>query len=168
MIEVIITPKMIQEAEYRNSQFYKKYKNLGTHRIDKKRQRITGYLAEIAIKSIFPNFEYSLSDDVDFILNKKTFDVKAQGCNTKPKDNYVGTLYQEQDTREVDYYIFTRVKNDSSVVWIMGFISKTDFLKKAILVEKGFENNNFIYDQSRYEIEYKELINLNNILEDIT
>lgn len=160
-IEVFITNDMKKEADERNMAFFKKYGNSGTNRIDKKNQRITGYLAEVAIKHTFQKLIYSEDDNVDFLSCSKkiTFDSKAQGCNSKPKLDYVGTLYESQKNRKFDMLIFSRVKNTHDIVWITGIISKNDFLKKSKLIPKGTKNNNFTYDESRYEIEYGELYN---------
>ena len=162
-IEVIISEDIRKEAEKRNMEFYKKYGNSGTNRKDKKNQRITGYLAEVAIKHTFQKLIYSEDDSVDFLSKSKkiTFDSKAQGCNGKPKLDYVGTLYENQKNRNFDMLIFSRVKNTHDVLWITGIISKSDFLKKSKLISKGTKNNNFTYDESRYEIEYSELYNPN-------
>jgi hypothetical protein len=155
-IEVIITDKMKKEAEERNQRFFFKYGNAGTNRLDKKNQRITGYLAEIAIKNTFGNLNYSETDDVDFVSvsEETTFDSKAQGCNTKPRAEYVGTLYETQAKRKCDVLIFSRVKNSHDKVWITGFMPKDEFLKKSKLVPQGTRNNNFTYDEARYEIAY--------------
>jgi len=159
MIEVEVSKNMIEEAKQRNESFKDKYGNIGTHRLDKSKQRITGYLAEAAIRNVY-GIEYSDDDSVDFKHNNKTIDSKAQGCNSTPKPYYAATLYEEQKKRDVDFYIFSRVKNDWKKVWICGFISKEDFFKKSKLIPAGTKNNNFTYDQSRFEISYN---NLNNI-----
>jgi hypothetical protein len=157
-IEVDISPEMKKESDTRNKMFYDKYGNTGTHRLDKNRQRNTGYLAEMSVKLVFPKLEFSKDPTVDFILNDITFDVKAQGCNSAPKTNFTAALYEEQDNRKVDYYIFCRVKNDFTKSWITGFISKQEFLSKANLSLPGTQNNNFKLEESRYEIEYNKLI----------
>ena len=156
-VEVDVTQEMSAAAEKRNQEFYSKYGNAGTHRTDKSRQRITGYLAEAAVKHAFDKLEFSEDPTIDFTFKGITFDVKAQGCNSAPELKFVGTLYEEQATRKTDFYIFTRVKNDSSKVWIAGFISKKNFFEKAQLISAGTSNNNFTYDQSRYEIPYFKL-----------
>ena len=166
-LTINITPDIYQEAEQRNLSYKKKYGNTGTHRLNKDRQRMTGYLAEASIRSYFPQLNYSDNDNVDFIIDSITIDSKAQGCNSKPLDNYVGTLYEEQKTRDVDYYIFSRIKNDFSIAWICGVISKKDFFDLSILVEAGTTNNNFTYDQSRYEIQYSKLIDIKSFLNKI-
>jgi hypothetical protein len=156
-IEYEITSEILKEAERRNSLFYKKYGNAGTHRTDKSRQRMTGYLAEIAIKNSYPQLDYSESDEVDFIFKDKTFDSKAQGCNSIPLPHYVATYYEEQKKRNVDFLIFSRVKNDFSKVWICGIISKKEFFEKSILIPAGVMRHNFVYDNPRFELEFKNL-----------
>lgn len=160
-LEVVVTKQILKEAQDRNQYFYRKYGNNGTNRIDKKNQRITGYLAEAAINHTFKKLNYSGDDEVDFISESKliTLDSKAQGCNGKPKINYVGTLYENQKNRNCDILIFSRVKNTNDVVWITGFITKQEFIKISKLIPKGTKNNNFTYDESRYEIEYSSLYN---------
>ena len=157
-IEVDVTPEMVANANDRNESFFKKLGNVGTHRIGQTRQRITGYLAEMAVKDVYPKLEFSTDPNVDFICKGMTFDVKAQGCNQMPLPNYVGTLYEEQASRSVDLYVFTRVRNDSEKVWITGLISKNQFFDLAKLIPAGTANNNFRYDQSRYEIEYSKMV----------
>lgn len=155
-IEVDITKEMLYKANERNQIFFEKYRNTGTNRLGSKNQRITGYLAEIAIKHIFSVLDYSETDDVDFVsrLDKTTFDSKAQGCNGKPQIDYVGTLYENQANRIFDTLIFSRVKNTQDKVWITGFISKKEFLETSKLMPAGTQNNNFTYDEARYEIPY--------------
>lgn len=165
IITVNITKQIFDQAEHRNLLFKKRFGNLGTHRIDTEKQRMTGYLAEACVLSRFSTLSYSNNDDVDFVFKSITFDSKAQGCNSKPLPNYSATLYEEQKKRPVNYYIFSRVKNDFSVAWICGIISKESFFNKAELKIAGTKNNNFIYDQSRYEIYYNKLSDITSTIE---
>jgi hypothetical protein len=156
-LEVDVSKEILDKAESRNQLFLKKYGNSGTHRTNKSRQRITGYLAEAAVQTIFPKLEISNNEKFDFTLQNVTFDVKAQGCNVEPQPDYVGTLYEEQAVRSPDFYVFARTRNDLNKVWIIGFISKKNFFNKSKLIPSGTKNNNFSYDQSRYEIQYNQL-----------
>ena len=157
IVNVKITSKIFDEAKQRNEKYKTKYGNAGTHRLNKDRQRMTGYLAEACVRDRFPQIQYSDNDVVDFIIENTLIDSKAQGCNSKPLDYYSATLYEEQKKRKADYYIFSRVKNDFSEAWICGIISKIKFFDIAKLVPAGTQNNNFTYDQSRYEIQYNQL-----------
>lgn len=165
MLEVLITDKILKEAESRNQKYYEQFGNTGTHRTNKHRQRMTGYLAEACIRDQFPEIVYSDDYLVDFVLGQSTIDSKAQGCNTKPLNYYSATLYEEQKNRNTDYYIFSRVKNDFTKAWICGIISKNKFFQTATLKQAGHKTNNFTYDQSRYEVEYKSLGNMHAFLD---
>ena len=165
MIEVNITPQIFAEAKNRNDQYYDRFGHTGTHRINKERQRMTGYLAEACIRSRFPSIDYSNNYDVDFVFHNHTIDSKAQGCNVKPQNYFSATLYEEQKNRNTDYYIFSRVKNDFSVAWICGIISKKKFFNIAELKKAGHQTNNFTYDQSRYEVQYKDLKQIDRFIE---
>jgi hypothetical protein len=125
---------------------------------------MTGYLAEVCIKNTFSALQYSDNFAVDFIYNGASLDSKAQGCNSKPLIAYAATLYEEQKSRNADYYIFSRVKNDFTICWICGIISKVKFFKIAQLRPAGSVTSNFTYDQSRYEIKYKDLKGVDEFL----
>lgn len=165
IIDIKITKSIFDKAQQRNEKYKNKYGNAGTHRLNKDRQRMTGYLAEACIIDKFPQIEYSINDIVDFNIGDITIDSKAQGCNSKPLSNYVATLYEEQKNRPVDFYIFSRIKNDFSIAWICGIISKSKFFNEAELISAGTKNNNFTYDQSRYEIQYNNLEGLTTFME---
>lgn len=167
IISINITQKIFDQAQQRNEKYKAKYGNCGTHRINKDRQRMTGYLAEACIIDKFPQIQYSENDIVDFFIGNISIDSKAQGCNSKPLNSYVATLYEEQKNRPVDFYIFSRVKNDFSVAWICGIISKTKFFELSKLIPAGTKNNNFTYDQSRYEIQYNQLEDITNFIDKI-
>jgi hypothetical protein len=128
---------------------------------------MTGYLAEACIRNYFPAIKYSDNDIFDFTLNNLSIDSKAQGCNSIPLPHYSATLYEEQKNRQTDYYIFSRVKNDFSVAWICGIISKDKFFNTANLAPAGTKTNNFRYDQSRYEIRYDQLDSISQFMDKI-
>jgi len=157
MIEVNVTQDMLKEAKRRAKEAVNRFGVGGTHRTHSSRQKITGFLAEVCINNVFPDIKYSGELNVDFYFQSMSIDSKAQGCNTKPLDYYSATLYEEQRKRHTDYYIFNRVKNDFSKVWICGIISKERFFKLAELKKAGTKTNNFTYEQARYEIQYKDL-----------
>ena len=96
MIDVIITPEILSEAKKRNEEYFNRFGHSGTHRTNKERQRMTGYLAEACIHNKFPQIKYSDDYFVDFVLDSTTIDSKAQGCNSKPLGYYSATLYEEQ------------------------------------------------------------------------
>ena len=156
---VKITPEMIAEAEKRNLVSKDKYGTKGTRLVEKNDKiRQTGYIGEQIVKHAFSNLEFSTSDDYDLVYLGKKFDVKSVGCNSFPEPFHVGTVFNDETKKDIDFYIFTRIKNDNSLGWITGFISKDDFFKKADTIKAGTKNNNFTYEHNRYTIEYGKCI----------
>jgi hypothetical protein len=154
-LEAEITDDIRSIAEQRDRFFYAKIKDQGTYRKENPRQRLTGFLAEAAIKSTFRALDFSPNPRTsNFIHNGLQFESKAQGCNSPPKADYVGTLYPEQLEKPIDYYIFSRVLNNLKLVWICGMVSKHRFLELARYVNANTPNRNFTYDQARYDLEY--------------
>ena len=68
MVEVEVTKFMLDEANQRNKKFYEMFGHTGTHRSNKQRQRITGYLAEAAISNTYADIVYAEGYSVDFVL----------------------------------------------------------------------------------------------------
>ena len=152
---VKITPEMMAEAERRSEGFRTKYGNMGTRLVEKKEKIMkTGFVGEQISKYVYPNLQWSSSEDVDFTCMGKTFDVKSVGCNSTPELHHVGTVFNDDTNKDVDFYIFTRIRNDFSMGWITGFISRKDFFAKADRIKAGTENNNFTYEHDRFTIPY--------------
>jgi hypothetical protein len=161
IIDVFVTQEMIKEAEARIEYFDKKYKHkngVGTYRKEKN-QKMTGYLAEAAVNHKFDKLKYYTEDDDrhDFISKAGiTFNVKSLGCKCRPKPNFVANVYTDGKYFS-EWYIFARVKYDFSVVWIAGIIPKDEFLKKAVIREKGYQGANFVYREPRFELEFNKM-----------
>jgi len=155
-LEITVTHEIYQVAQNRNEEFFAICGNKGRLR-DNESQRMTGFLAEAAINSVLPFLGFSNDSRFDFIFGNLTFDAKATGCNGPPRPDFDAMLYEYQMERNVDYYIFNRVKNDFSKVWITGFVSKKDFMKMAKYIPAGQKNQNFTYDQPRFTVQYQNM-----------
>jgi hypothetical protein len=161
-IEIDVTKEMMDEAMERMRIAHAKHGDGGTYRLDKKNQKKTGYLAETAAKYAFSKLKYyenelGESEKYDLIgKNNVTFDVKACGCNSKPRVEYVGNVYTSQKCLS-DIFIFSRVKNDFTKVWITGFIGRQEYQKESKIMKKGHDGANFQYEEPRYEMKYKDM-----------
>ena len=97
-LTINITPDIYQEAEQRNLSYKKKYGNTGTHRLNKDRQRMTGYLAEASIRSYFPQLNYSDNDNIDlYLLDYQTT------YQAFPQVSLLTLLYRMQDSSLTSY-----------------------------------------------------------------
>ena len=107
MIEVIITPEILAEAKSRNEEYFNRFGNSGTHRTNKERQRMTGYLAEACINHTFPEIQYSDDYFVDFVLDSTTIDSKAQGCVTVSQWVFIVRHYMKNKKIEIQIITFS-------------------------------------------------------------
>ena len=79
--------------------------------------------------------------DLDFELGGFTFDVKTISCKFQPRPDYLATVnsstldgFRRQDVHE---YVFTRVNNELTKGWAVGWAPAEYFFTHARLVEKG-------------------------------
>ena len=78
----------------------------------------------------------------DLILNNTastaiTIDVKSKKTNYIPKLEYDCSVAALNTKQQCDIYVFTRIKGDMSVGWILGFLPKGAYFEEATFMEKG-------------------------------
>ena len=74
----------------------------------------------------------------DIILNNDiAIDVKSKKTNYIPKLEYDCSVAALNTKQQCDIYVFTRVKGDMSVGWILGFLPKDTYFEEATFMEKG-------------------------------
>lgn len=107
-----------------------------------------------------PNYNF------DFVYNARRFLVKAKSTNVEPKSYHQCSVAQVQISQDTDYYIFCRVMIPSKFGWILGYISRLDFLKHASFHKKGSMegNNNYITKNNNYSIQIGKLTKIDNLL----
>lgn len=124
----------------------------------------TGYIGEEIVKKEYPFLEFSNNIKFDFTFNGLTIDVKSVGCNTEPKINYVGTVF---DKPVADIIIFTRILNNRNMGWICGSITKDNFFQQCEHIDANTINNNFTYEYPRKIISYSKLKDLTEVLKEL-
>lgn len=76
--------------------------------------------------------------DYDMVLEGDvTIDVKTKRTGFTPKLDYECSITAASKKQACDVYVFTRVKNDMSKGWILGFLPKQEYMDKATFMEKG-------------------------------
>ena len=133
--------------------------------ISKGRGNIDGFLGEI-ISSDFFNVKLSNTYNYDFILNEKRIDVKSKKVNSVPRHNYECSVAGLNTKQECDYYIFTRIMGDLKKGWILGYIPKKEYFKKATFLNAGHVDptNGFRVRSACYNLEIGELNNIEELL----
>lgn len=67
----------------------------------------------------------------------ETYDIKAKKCTSIPQNNYTCSVALTSLHQQCDNYIFVRVREDIDEVYILGYISKKNFIDKGFFLAKG-------------------------------
>lgn len=154
MIEVLISDDIKQKAK-------KKAQELGNlnNSITKGDGNISGFIGEFIAAEIM-NGDVHNTFDYDVVLKDGTkIDVKTKRTTVKPKDFYECSVAQYNTNQKCDGYAFVRVKNDLSVGWFLGYLSKDRYFKIAKRLKKGDidPSNNFVVKADCYNVKISEL-----------
>jgi len=140
VIEVLITKDMIKAAQNRADKFSFNRKELSKFGSEKERT-IFGYLGEELIKNFLDIQVITDSYDYDMEYKGNKLEVKTISCKFKPLPHYLCTVnshdINSMHKQNADYYIFTRIINDKSIGWILGYMKCKEFFEKGNFVKIG-------------------------------
>jgi hypothetical protein len=137
-VEVEISEEMLANA--------KKY--AGRHSdipnsIRKGRGNLAGYLGEQAVMEYTQDCVIKHTKDYDMYLrfmssNPIAVDVKTKERTVNPKDFYTCHVAEASMHQECDMYVFCQVNIRPKMrAWILGWITKEDFIKESVQLKKG-------------------------------
>ncbi len=157
IIEIPITQKQIEKA--------KNLYDFGALKgsIMRGKSNIFGALGEVVFYDYFKNENISFVStfDYDMIINGRKVDVKTKRTSVRPKMSFLCTVASYNTRQKCDFYFFCMVKTDFSKAYLLGYISKKEFFKKATFNKKGEldekGNNNFHFKADCYNIDIKDL-----------
>lgn len=132
MIEVQITPEMLQDAK-------QKAKELGVLRnsITSGEGNVAGMLGELVVAKA-TGATLSNTRDYDVVRSDGlTADVKTKRCSGKPESHFECSIADFNTRQKCDYYIFVRVQKDFTKAWIVGELPKKEYFEKAIFIQQG-------------------------------
>jgi hypothetical protein len=105
--------------------------------ITKGNGNVVGFLGEIAVARLMHARQQN-TYQYDLVMeNGKTIDVKSKKCLRPPRMDYDATISNFNTKQNCDYYVFARVSDDLSKVYVMGIIGKEDYFKKSTFYEAG-------------------------------
>ena len=150
-IEVKITKEMKDFAERK----FKRIKidtSKKLNRFGSEGKRIfEGYLGEAMVCSHF-HMEDVDDYEYDSMLNNNKIEIKTISGKFKPPPYYLATvnscLEGEQRKQNSDYYVFTRILNDYSLGWIVGFIECDEFFRIGNFVKKGETYEGMLFEKA--------------------
>ena len=136
-IKIDITEEMLEKARKRDEG------QMNHRSFMKGKGNLVGFLGEYIVKEIRPDFKHVDSYNYDFTYKHGTVDVKTkyQTVEKEPDGYYEASVDVNSMHQDVDKYIFCRIYRDKDgnypYGWILGGITKKDFLEKARKLKKG-------------------------------
>lgn len=97
---------------------------------------VYGFVGELLVSRYMKCKEQN-TFNYDMLKNDSRLEVKTKACSSEPKNYYECTVSASSIKQECDYFIFVRVLNSMEKGWILGVISKEDFVKRAKFYKEG-------------------------------
>ena len=123
-IHIILTEGQLEKVNEKTNQTMMSDHNM--HLIDV----YSSKMSEVSVSDYF-GIELADTYDYDMILqNGKTVDIKSKKVVTNnPYPDHYNEVYR--DNQKTDYYLFCQVAPERKSVWILGYISKSEFFDLA-------------------------------------
>jgi hypothetical protein len=157
-----ITEEMLKKAEQWSDFEANKFTAKVNQPIKQKELTQIGSLAEIVFFNKYPSAKRISKTDynADFILKGQRIDVKVKLGNNYMKPFYEVSIQASQKNYNVDWYVFFHYNRKEKDLNFLGWISKSEFFKKARFMKKGdiYKNNNHVIENDVYQLQIKELI----------
>jgi hypothetical protein len=144
-------------------------------------ERWVGDLGEICINNWIKSFGFVLRKDYDwvlenasgnpdFIIGTVSLDVKTVKRKVPPRSNYTAQITARHSREVCDYYFFCSYEIVRKIMWLLGGISKQDFLNQAIYYKAGawvHENYQIREGHEIFNIEIAKLLSCQSFAKEI-
>ncbi len=161
-IEVFTTKDMTREALRHTTERLRNTRNMVVQGEGTKYAIMAGCVAEQACLKIFPELYQAFLTDYDFIYDDKKWECKSLRCQGIPALRYEMSFFDISEHQQCDWYIFARVLNEDlkfKKTWIVGYMTKSAFLKKCWVQEEGSvrESDGFVYPRKCWNIYIRDI-----------
>lgn len=154
MVEVNISENQIKRAK----ELYP-FGNLNGS-ITEGKGNIFGAMGEIVVFDYFKKYNpvFKSTYNYDMIIQGLKIDVKTKRTTVTPLPHYLCSISDFNTEQDCDYYFFLRVSEHMNVAYILGYMKKEEFFKKAFFVRKGDRDvNGFIFKDDCYNLKISDL-----------
>lgn len=132
---------------------------------------MTGFLGEIAFENFYKKSKY-VGDSCythDYTLKDWTIEVKSKSCSSKPSPEYSVSVNSTADKQWLnDIFFFTRVNSSYSCVWLLGWMKRENFLRRAEYKKVGESDaDGFTHRSSGYHLPIKQLRRPDSLLDSL-
>lgn len=157
MITIDITQDQIDRAK--NLYGFVELKDSITHG----EGNLVGAIGEIICMDYFKltgnKVEYKGNYDYDIVVGNIKIDVKTTKCTSKPLVTYSCNVNSHNTRQKTDLYLFVRITTDFKTGYLLGYIKKEEFYKKAVLKKEGEREGDFILKSDCYSLQINKLKN---------
>jgi len=161
MKEIIVDKKWIEESTLKS----KEMGNLNNS-ITKGDGNLSGFIGEMMVLSFIPESKLFNTYDFDIIYKDNKLDVKTKRTTVIPKEYYDCSVAAFNTKQKCSHYIFTRVLNDLSKGWLLGWMPKEEYFKSARFLKKGDKDgdNGFIVRADCYNLPINKLYDMEELI----
>lgn len=119
---------------------------------------VAGFIGEFLVHDIIGG-DLENTYQYDIVLpDGRTVDVKTTRTSVAPKADYSCNLSGINTRQETDLYAFVRVISGTyERAWVLGYMPKEEFFKRATFHKKGTSSGRFTYKSDTYSMEIKDL-----------
>ena len=96
----------------------------------------------------------------DLVLNGKTIDVKCKRCSSAPQPNYSASVFAKHGKHGIaaDILLFTRVLDDMSELYVVGWLTTRQFARRASFVKAGTREDGFLHRADGFHVPISRLL----------
>jgi len=133
--------------------------------ITKGQGNVHGFLGEILVSN-FLKSKLCNTYDYDIIHNDLKIDVKTKRVNTPPRNNYECSIAALNTKQKCNIYVFTRILNNMKEGWILGYLNKKEYFRRAVFLKEGHvdPSNNWKVLTDCYNLPINKLNNIEDLI----
>jgi hypothetical protein len=131
IIELPIADSIVEKAKAKSEEMGRLNKS-----ITKGEGNVAGFIGEMVVAD-YLGCNVDNTYDYDLTYDSVKIDVKTKRTTAVPLPHYNCSVAAYNTHQKCDYYVFARVLNDYSKVWILGCMPHDDFYKNAAFMKKG-------------------------------
>lgn len=131
MIEIPITPETRYYADFESEKI-----GVLKNSITEGKGNLAGYIGKKVVAD-YLGVPVNPSTDFDMVYDGNRINVKTKRTNYPPSKVYECSIAAFNTNQQCDWYVFTRVHNDLSRAWILGYMGKHEYFATARFLKKG-------------------------------
>tara|TARA_B110000211_G_C13958463_1_gene499450 strand:- start:364 stop:858 length:495 start_codon:yes stop_codon:yes gene_type:complete len=154
MIEVAVSDEILIEARRQAVEMGKLHGS-----ITGGQGNVAGFVGELIATQLLKATQKN-TYNYDLILsNDSTVDVKTKRTSVTPLPHYECSVARLSGHQTCDNYAFMRVKNDYSIAWFLGLITRDKFYELARYMQKGDldPDNGYVVKSTCYNLSIEDL-----------